>query len=125
MTDEATKKIIRDLAKHRPRNLIITEVCENYRLNWEDAERLVDKVENDHQNTIYSRQKPSYILLGGSITLGGFILALYMLYAAANGMIFFLLRLPVPYLGNLVFFVIGIMAMIGGLRGLIRINRGK
>lgn len=125
MADNASKQIIRDLAKHRPRNLVITEICEKYRLEWDDAERLVAKVEKDHQSTIYSRQKPFYILLGGLISLGGFALAIYMLYAAASGMVFFLLRIPVPYLGNLVFLGIGILAMIGGLRGVIRIIRKK
>ena len=125
MTDDATKQIIRDLAKNRPKNLIITEICEKYHLAWVDAERLVATVEQDHQTTIYSRQKPFYILLGGLIAIGGFALAVYMLYAAASGMIIFLLRLPIPYLGNLVFFGIGVLAMIGGLRGVIRIVRGK
>ena len=123
MTDDATKKIIRDLAKHRPRDLIISEICEIYRLDWEDGERLVDKVEEQHQHTIYSRQKPFNILLAGSFTLGGLILALYMLYAAASGMVFFLLRLPVPYLGNLAYFGLGILAVIGGLQGLIKLIR--
>jgi hypothetical protein len=123
--DDATKKIIRDLAKHRPRNLIITEVSERFRLKWDDAERLVERVEEDHSRTIQSRQKPYFILLGSLMTVGGLALSIYMLYAAANGLFFLLLRLPIPYLGNLVFFGIGILIMIGGLRGVIRIVGAK
>ena len=122
--DDTTKKIIRSLAKHRPRNTINTELCEYSGLKWTDAEALMKKIEEDHATEIYSRQKPFYIILGSSISLGGLFLSTYMLYASLNGLIFFFLRLPIPYLGNAVFFILGLLALIGGLRGVLRIIQG-
>ena len=122
--DDTTKKIIRSLAKHQPRNKIITDLCEYSGLNWDEADRLVNQIENKHATDIYSRQKPVYILLGSALGLGGLLLSVYMLFASFNGFNIFLLRLPIPYLGNAVFFVLGILACIGGFRGIVRIVRG-
>lgn len=121
--DNITKMVIRDLAKHRPRNTIITELCEHSGFKWEDAEHLVNRIEMEYAGEIDSRQKPFFMLLGSFLALGGFLLSAFMVYATLNGLIFFLIRLPIPYLGNAVFFVLGILAMIGGSRGVIRILR--
>ena len=125
MADDVTKKIIRDLAKHHPRNKIITEICDVYRLQWIQAERLVDQIEEKHAAEIHNRQRLFYLLLGGALALGGIILSVYMLFAAINGMIFYLLRLPIPYLGNAAFFTLGILVFFGGLRGVIRIWKSQ
>lgn len=45
--DDTTKKIIRDLARHRPRNTIITELSEYSSLNWEEAESLVHRIDTE------------------------------------------------------------------------------
>jgi hypothetical protein len=124
MMDDTTKKIIRSLAKHQPRNKIITELCEYSGLNWDEAESLLNEIEKNHATEIYSRQRPFYILLGSALALGGLLLSIYMLYASFNGLVFFLLRLPIPYLGNAVFFILGILVFIGGLKGVVRIGRG-
>ncbi len=122
--DIITKKIIRDLAKHRSRNTIITELCEYSSLPREDAERLVTRIEKEYAREINSQQKPFFILLGSAMALGGFLLSGYMVHATISGVIFFFLRLPVPYLGNAVFFILGILGLIGGSRGITRILRG-
>jgi len=121
--DEIKTKIIRNLAKRRPRNTIITELCETSGLKWGEAERLVNEIENDHALDIYSSQKPFLILLGRAIAVSGFILSTFILVQSINGLIIFLLRLPVPYLGNFVFFVLGILVFVGGLRGVIKLVR--
>jgi hypothetical protein len=123
--DEATKKIIRDLAINRPRTKIITELCETYRLKWDQAENLVDRIEKEHTIEIQTRQKPFYILLGGALLLGGLSLSAFMIFASLNGLDIYLLRLPIPYLGNVLLFILGILAFLGGLRVMIRIIRGK
>jgi len=125
MTDDVTKKIIRDLSKNRPRNSMITEICDVYRLNRDQAENLVDQIAEKHAAEIHSRQRPFYLLLGGALALGGFLLSVYMFFAAKNGLIFYLMKLPIPYLGNAVFFLLGILVIFGGLRGVSRIVRGQ
>ena len=119
--DDTTKKIVRDLAKHRPRNTIITELCEYSSLPWEDAELLVTRIEMDYAREINSRQKPFFILLGSSIALAGLLLSVYMVFTSLNGLMMLFFRLPIPYLGNAVFFALGILALIGGTRGVFRI----
>jgi hypothetical protein len=122
--DDTTNKIIRSLAKNRPRNTIITELCDYSSLNWDGAERLVNEIEKKHTTEIYTRQKPFFILLGSLLALGGFLSSAAILFASFNGLTFLLLRLPIPYLGNAVIFVLGILAFIGGSREVIRIVRG-
>lgn len=119
MGDEITRKIIRDLAKKRPRDAIITELCEFACLKWDQAERLVNEIELENTEDILSRQKLFNILLGSAFALGGFLLSACIVFASFNGMILFFLGLPIPYLGNILYFVIGILAFMGGLRGIV------
>jgi hypothetical protein len=122
--DDTTKKIIRDLAKHRPRNTIITELCEYSSLPWEDAELLVSRIENEYAWEINTRQKPFFILLGSTIALSGLLLSVYMVFASLKGLMILSFRLPIPYLGNAIFFTLRILALIGGTSGVLRIIRG-
>ena len=121
--DDTTKHIIRSLARRQPRDVIITDLCERYRLKWDDAEQLVNTIEKTHAPEITTRQRPFLILLGSAIALGGFALSAYMLFTSFNGLMIFLLRLPIPYLGNLAFFCLGLLACWGGTREVIRMLR--
>ena len=121
--DDTTKHIIRSLARRQPRNVIITDLCERYRLKWDEAEGLVKKIEKTHASDITARQRPFLILLGSALALGGFALSAYMLYASFNGLIIFLIKLPIPYLGNLALFCLGLLACWGGTREVIRMLR--
>ena len=124
MVDEEIKaKIIKDLAKHRTRNLIVTEICETTGMKWRDAEALVEEIERDFSLEIHQRQKPFLILLGSTIALGGLILSAFMVYETLTGMIIFVGMIPVPYLGNLIFFTLGAGMLIGGTRGVIKTIR--
>ena len=119
--DDTTKKVIRDLAKRRPRDLIITELAEMGRLNWEDAASLVNEIEENYKKEINKKQRPAFFLLGVGLTLGGLLLFISMLFASANRLSIYFLRLPIPYLGNGIFAIIGLLAFLGGLRGVLRL----
>ena len=119
--DDTTKKVIRDLAKRRPRDLIITEIAEMGRLEWDDAASLVTEIEENYMGEINKKQRPAYILLGVGLTLGGLLLFISMLIASANRLSIYVLRLPIPYLGNGIFAIMGLLAFMGGIRGVLQL----
>ena len=125
MADDATKKIIRGLARYRPRNQIIKEISEKYRISWEDAERLLEKVELDHLQSIQFRWRPFYILLGGLLTIGGLSLASYILFAAADGIVISFFEMSISQIGYLVLFISGLLSVISGALFLTRVIRRK
>ena len=121
--DNTTKKVIRDLARRRPRDLIITELAEMGRLEWDDAAALVNEIEEKYKEEINKKQRPAFFLLGAGLTFGGLLLFISMLLASANGLSIYFLRFPIPYLGNGIFAFMGLLAFLGGLRGVLRLLR--
>lgn len=122
MIDEAIKsQIVRNLVRRQSKNSIITELCESSGLKWDEAERLVDEIEEDNSLEIYSRQKPFMIILGSMIALGGLILSGFILYETLTGLIVFVGLVPIPYLGNIFFLGLGLGMLIGGSRGVIKL----
>lgn len=122
MVDEELKsKIIKNLAKHRTINFIVTEICETTGMKWDESERLVNEIEEDNSLEIYSRQKPFMIILGSTTALGGLILSGFILYETINGLIVFVGMVPIPYIGNIIFLGLGLGMLIGGSRGVIKL----
>lgn len=121
--DDTTKHIIRSLARRQPRDVIITDLCDRYRLAQTDAERLVTKIELEHQNIIVKRLRPSLILLWGALALSGFSLTAFMVFAALNDLKIYLFQDSLPYLGNSLFSALGLLACWGGTREIMRLTR--
>ena len=120
-TDEIREFIIRELTRFRSRNEIITEVCEKYGYGWDKAEELVRRIEMEDQEQISSRQKPLLAGVNLLMAVGGLVIALAMVYLAAAGLVIIWLRAPIPYLGNAIFFFIGMGMAIRGIVGFIKI----
>lgn len=77
MNEELTAFIVRELTKHHDRKEIVRKVCERGRLDWKDAERLVDQVEAQHGRTIATRQTPLLLFFSiGTLLLGIGLLAM-------------------------------------------------
>ena len=112
MIDEELKsKIIRNLAKHRTRNFIVTGICETTGMKWNEAESLVDKIEEDNSLEIYSRQKPFMIILGSTIAVGGLILFVFIIFFH-----------PAPFHpGSIISLGTGLGMFIGGSRSVIKL----
>ena len=119
--DDTTKKIIRSLAKNQQRNRIINDLSEFSGLEWDEAERLVDQIDKKHGTEIYSRQRPFYILIGILLAMGGILMSAYIFFSSLNGLIINLAELSIPYLGNAIIFVIGLLAFWRGLRKVLKI----
>jgi hypothetical protein len=116
-------RIIRDLARHRSKNDIVKEVCEAAGMRWDAAERLVNDVQRNHSDELFARQKSILYLLGIATALGGLVLSAGVLAATLDGWMFLFLRLPIPYLGNAFYILLGLLITIGGLAGISRLRK--
>ncbi len=72
---EATEYVIRELGKHRSRDNIVREICEQTNWPWKQVQHFVQRVEVQHQDQITGRQMPLLIALGvGSVVVGLFLM---------------------------------------------------
>ena len=75
--EKATEFVIRELGKHHNRNEIITALCEQMGLNWQEAGKLVQEIESQHGRAIAARQSPIVIVLGIGLLIVGIGLTCY------------------------------------------------
>ena len=115
---QATDFVIRELGKHHERNDIVQKLCETSGINWKTAEKFVDQVEAEHTSDIALRQSPLVTLVGLGTALGGTGLMIWVTLASLDGYIIYFLNFPVPYLGNVAYFFIGLVMMIAGIWGM-------
>lgn len=72
--DEARAYAIAELGKHRNRNDVIYELCNEHGVDWKTAEELVQDVEIFEARSIARRQSPLLIIIGLGVLAGGFVL---------------------------------------------------
>ncbi len=114
--DVAKDFVIRELGRHRQRNDIIQKLCELNGVNWRDAERFVQQVEAENQNTIALKQSPMVTIIGLGFAIGGFGLMAWDIGETLHGTIIFLFY--IPWLGNISLFFTGLAMMLGGIWGM-------
>jgi len=115
---EATEFVIRELGKHRQRNDIIQKLCETGGINWGNAEKFVRRVETENRSAIALKQSPLITLIGMGTIILGLALTLWIAIETLQGFIIFFLSFPVPYLGNIFYFLMGLAMIIGGMWGM-------
>ena len=120
---QITESVVRDLARHRSHNDIILSVCRMTGMDWKAAEAFVRQVENSQRQTIATRRAPLILILAGIGILGGLSTIISVGSATLDGRVVPFLFLPIPYLGNAIYFGFGILAVAGGLIGLITVAR--
>lgn len=118
-----TETVVQDLARHRGRNDIILHLCNITGMDWKQAEAFVQQVERTQGQRIAGRQAPLLLVLAGVAIIGGLSTVVAMVDATLDGTIIFLPSLPIPYLGNAVYFGLGVLGVGGGLLGLVRLTR--
>ncbi len=116
--ETATDFVIRELGKHHSRNDVIQRLCEVTSMNWGQAENFVREVETRNAGVIAQKQSPLIAVIGVLTTIFGFGLSIWVAYETLHGVIIFFLSFPVPYLGNITYFVVGIGMVAGGIRGM-------
>ena len=115
---EATDFVIRELGKHRQRNDIIHKLCETGGMNWGDAEKFMRRVEAENKSAIARKQSPLITLMGIGTIILGLALTLWVAIETLQGYIIFFLSFPVPYLGNIFYFITGLAMLLGGMWGM-------
>ena len=115
---QATEFVIREVGKHHQINDIIQKLCETTGMNWGQAEKFVSRVVAEHGGEIATKQSPLVLLLGIVFLLVGIGLSLFIVFETLRGTVIIFLNLPIPYLGNLVFFITGLALIAGGIRGM-------
>lgn len=78
---EARAYAVRELGKHRNPKEVIFELCNEYGVEWKDAEGLVRDVQVYDEKHIARRQSPLLIILGLGALAGGFVLTGSAIYA--------------------------------------------
>jgi hypothetical protein len=117
MRDETVKYVVGELGKHRPENDIIRTVVYLEDVSWEDAKRIVAEIKVRCRGQIVRRQSPVLIAVGIVTFIAGFILSAGMVVATLQGFSIFFLSMPIPYSGNVTYFVTGLGMMAGGAYG--------
>lgn len=117
MRDETVEYVVGELGKHRSENDIIRTVVYLEDTSWEEAKQIVAQIKIRCRGQIARRQGPLLIAVGAMTFIGGLALCASMVIATLQGFAIFFLSLPIPYLGNLVYFVTGLGMMAGGAYG--------
>jgi uncharacterized membrane protein len=126
MDDTDIKKfIITQLGKHHNPNEITKEVCERTGMRWDDAQKFIKQVYAENREEIVGRQSGIIIALSVLIIISGVVVSGGVLVATLSGWVVLFLRLPIPYLGNLVYFLLGIAMIMGGIRGFENLKNSK
>ena len=115
---EATDFVIRELGKLRPRNDIIQKLCELSGMNWGQAEKFIRHVETQNKSSIAIKQSPLVTIMGIGMVLAGLAISIWIAVVTLQGVIIFFLSFPVPYLGNIFYFLLGIAMIAGGIGGM-------
>jgi hypothetical protein len=116
--EQAKEFVIRELGRNHPKNEVIRQLCEQSGMNWTKATDFIQQVESEHDSEIALKQSPMIVFLGSVFLIGGLILSASIAIMTLQGYVIFFLRLPIPYLGNLFYFVIGVAMVFGGLSGM-------
>ncbi|MBN1123050.1 MAG: hypothetical protein JXJ17_18395 [Anaerolineae bacterium] len=118
--DERERLVVKGLTGYRKPDDIIMELCQKYDMQWNEASRFVALVREENRDKISSKQNVFMKAMSIFFMVGGAMLSLGILIATLSGVIIFFLRLPIPYLGNVVFFFLGAAIVVGGARGLVQ-----
>ncbi len=116
--EEAIDFVVRELGKHHQVNDIVQKLCGTTGMNWGQAEKFVYQVAEQHRGKIAARQSPLVALIGVVTVIAGCGIAAFITLATLRGTIIIFLNLPIPYLGNLFYFVAGLAMVAGGIRGM-------
>lgn len=106
---EATEFVIRELGRHRSRDDIVREICEQTNWPWKQVQHFVQRVEVQHQDQITGRQMPLLIALGVGTIVGGLLLIVFAIYSSSSG-----------EGANLSYALVGLGMLVGGIAGIWR-----
>ncbi len=119
-TEEATEFIIHELCRFSKRHNLTREVCERYNLSWGDADAFIAAVEAGNWRTIEAHRNRTLNIFAVIFVIVGIFLMFSMSISPFFGLSFTSLILPIPYWGNVSFFIVGLGLTLGGLSHLLK-----
>lgn len=112
------KYVVSELGKHKHPNDVIKSLAETGRMDWNTAKRFVYTVKARHSKSIARRRAPMLLAIAVITMIVGGAIAVLIGAATLHGIVIIFLAMPVPWLGNLVYFSVGVLAFLGGLVGI-------
>lgn len=117
MRERTVEYVVKELGKHHSENDIIRTVVHLEDVSWEEAKRMVAAVKVRCKGRIVRRQSPILVAIGMVTFLGGAALAVGMMIVTVLGINLFFLSFPIPYSGNVIYFLTGLGMMAGAAWG--------
>jgi hypothetical protein len=124
--------IVGELRRYRSHDQIVTVLCERRGYKWEKASNLVRFVESEHADEIAKQRLPFLVFFSAGMIFFGIFAVTSSIYTYAIGEIMpmtitlFIVSWTHPNNGQLVLSVIGLLAIISGIAGVIlAIHRAK
>jgi hypothetical protein len=81
MEESVKEYVITELARLTDRDIILKEVCLRQNCFWEEAERLVNRFENENRVQLEKRKSPLLLVLSSLFASAGLVWALLSFYA--------------------------------------------
>ncbi|MCB8978645.1 MAG: hypothetical protein H6657_14590 [Ardenticatenaceae bacterium] len=117
---EITRYVVKALGKHNSINQITVDICEKTGMKWDEAQKFIETVQVEYEDEIIQRQRPLLVILATFSIITGLTLSIGMVVATMNGLIIFFLRMPIPYLGNIMIILAGLAMVGGGIMGALK-----
>jgi predicted phage tail protein len=121
-SQEATKFIIRGLSRFGHRHDLTREVCERYRIDWDEANKLIARVEAEHKHSIEARRGGTLNVFAIIFIIIGVFLMAGMFISPFLSQTYATLGVPIPTWRNVVLFLTGLGMTMGGLVQLLKLT---
>lgn len=120
-----TKYIIEQLSRNKSVNDITTTLSQSFGMPWSEAQSLVQRVRQQYKKEIGRGKSGTTLMVGVmSVLIGaGTVVVMVVLWLNKVSIQFGPGKSPTPYIGNIIFGVVGILAALGGLVGVIQAAR--
>jgi len=115
--EHIVKFVIRQSKKRRSQDDIILAVCQQAGLQWPDADKLVNRIQDTHRDEIGSSENRLLLLISILTCVAGLGMSLTAVSLTLGGTIIFFLFFPLPYLGNAALFGGGLIMIAGSIKG--------
>lgn len=119
-----TKFVVTQLAKQKNPDDIVREIASSGQMDWKAADRFVKSVKASHKTEINRGGAPMLLFMSGLFVLVGLAGAFTIAFFTLKGVIIYFITFPVPYLGNAIYFLLGVMTFLGGLVGFVKTMNG-
>ncbi len=118
---QLTKFVIQQFAMHKNLKAVTQALSLRGNMSWSQAEQFARQVYIKHRRAIRRRKAPLLLVISLCTIIAGVGMAGYGVAMMVRGLMVVVFALPFPWSGNLLFFGLGIVMILGGLVGVLRL----